>query len=65
MRLRYLGPSDVTNAEVGRQNPEKGPLLQNAHVYEVSGEAAKELLGTGNWKREDAPKSEAKSDKES
>ncbi len=55
MRLRYTGASGLTNEAVGRENPEKGPVLQNMHIYEVTGDAAQELLKTDDWKKEAAP----------
>ena len=55
MRLRYTGPPGLTNEAVGRENPDKGPVLQTQHIYEVTGDAAQELLKTDDWKKEAAP----------
>lgn len=55
MKARYSGPSGVTNSAVGALNPDKGPVLQSGHVYEVTGEMLKELP-SDDWKRVNEPK---------
>jgi hypothetical protein len=65
VKLRYNGPADQVNAAVAAENPDKGGVLEPGHHYEVSGDAAKELLRSEHWSRVHEPhKTAAADDKE-
>ena len=56
MRLKYIGPPGMVNREVGRMAG-RGDTLEPNHVYEVTGDAAQELLHSPHWKRAETKKS--------